>query len=106
MTGEHGQGQRTTPRPGQAAPRLAPGAGAGLARTATAIRVAVPPGLKVTAVRAGCFHSLALTSTGQVLAWGANDLGQVGNGDSAKEIGLPAKVRLPTGTRIKAISAG
>jgi len=79
---------------------------AGLTRTATPIRVAIPPGTKVTAVRAGCFHSLALTSAGQVLAWGANDLGQIGTGDTAKEIGIPVKVKLPAGVTIKAISAG
>lgn len=82
------------------------GEAAGLTRSATPVSVVTPPGTKITAVRAGCFHSLALTSAGQVLAWGANDLGQIGTGDTATEIGIPTTVKLPTGVRIKAISAG
>ena len=36
------------------------------------VNVSLPAGTKVTAVAAGAIHSLALTSTGAVLAWGYN----------------------------------
>jgi len=36
-------------------------------------------GVVFTAIAAGCFHSLALDSTGAVWTWGANSQGQLGN---------------------------
>jgi alpha-tubulin suppressor-like RCC1 family protein len=57
----------------------------------------------VTAIAAGCNHSLALTATGEVWGWGYNHRGQVGVGAVAKQL-TPVKVSgLPT---IKAIAAG
>lgn len=69
------------------------------------VDVRLPKGTKVTAVRAGCDHSIALTKAGTVLAWGLNNLGQLGDG-TKKNRRAPVKVRLPKGTKIKAISAG
>jgi alpha-tubulin suppressor-like RCC1 family protein len=71
----------------------------------TPVRVHLPAGTKVTAVRPGAFFTLALTASGQVLAWGSNAAGQLGNG-SAKSRRLPVPVKLPKGVTIKAISAG
>ena len=71
----------------------------------TPVKVTLPAGVKVTEVRAGCFHSMALTSTGQVLAWGGNQDGQLGNGTTANS-GIPLPVSLPDGTTVKAIAAG
>src|SRR5215469_15851543 len=34
------------------------------------VKVTLPKGVTVTSVRTSCAHTLALTSTGQVLAWG------------------------------------
>ena len=34
----------------------------------------------MTAIAAGELHSLAVTSTGAVLAWGGNNFGQLGDG--------------------------
>ena len=67
--------------------------------------VKLPKGTKVTAARAGCDHSLALTKSGAVLAWGLNLFGQLGDG-TKKNRDAPVKVKLPKGTKIKAISAG
>jgi alpha-tubulin suppressor-like RCC1 family protein len=71
----------------------------------TPVPVQLPTGVKVTAARAGSKFALALTSTGKVLAWGSNANGMLGNG---KKTGsdLPVQVKLPTGTKIKAISTG
>jgi alpha-tubulin suppressor-like RCC1 family protein len=71
----------------------------------TPVKVKLPVGVNVTAVRAGCFHSLALTSTGRVLAWGANQDGELGDGTTTNR-DVPVPVPLPAGTTVKAISAG
>jgi alpha-tubulin suppressor-like RCC1 family protein len=41
---------------------------------------ALPPGVAVTAIAAGRFHSVALLSNGTLLAWGQNFFGQLGDG--------------------------
>jgi alpha-tubulin suppressor-like RCC1 family protein len=71
----------------------------------TPVAVKLPPGVKVVAVRCGGTHSLALTSTGQVLAWGLNEFGELGDGN-LKASDVPVRVRLPAGTKVKAISGG
>ena len=71
----------------------------------TPVRVSLPAGTRVTAVRAGAEFSLALTSTGQVLAWGNNSFGQLGN-RSTSPSRLPVLVRLGAGVQAKAIAAG
>lgn len=61
------------------------------------------PGSGVTALAAGDAHSLALTG-GHVLAWGANDSGQLGDGTVANRT-TPARVdQLPS--TVVAVSAG
>ncbi|HEY2549142.1 MAG TPA: hypothetical protein VGI64_01045 [Streptosporangiaceae bacterium] len=60
---------------------------------------------RITALAAGCFHSLALTSKGKVLAWGSNVLGQLGDGSNTSHA-APVLVMLPAGTKAKSISAG
>ena len=71
----------------------------------TPVRVRIPRGTKVTAVRAGCGFSLALTSRGGVLAWGDNTYGQLGN-DTTTDSHVPVRVQLPAATKVTAISAG
>ncbi|HEY1642189.1 MAG TPA: hypothetical protein VGG35_15965 [Streptosporangiaceae bacterium] len=75
------------------------------ANSETPVRVRIPGGTKVTAVRAGCEFSLALTSGRKVLAWGSDSYGQLGNG-STTDSHLPVPVHLPGATRVTAISAG
>jgi alpha-tubulin suppressor-like RCC1 family protein len=69
------------------------------------VRVRLPRGVKVSVVRSNCDHTLALTSTGSVLAWGRNVRGQLGNG-TTKDSHIPIRVALPKGTRISAVRAG
>lgn len=69
------------------------------------VKVDLPAGTKVTAIAAGGYESLALTSTGAVLAWGYNGDGELGDGGTANS-NVPVKVDLPPGTKVKAIAAG
>ena len=58
------------------------------------VKVKLPAGRKVTAIAAGELQSLALTSTGAVLAWGGNNFGQLGDG-SYEGSDVPVRVNLP-----------
>jgi alpha-tubulin suppressor-like RCC1 family protein len=69
------------------------------------VLVRLPRGVKITAIAAGSQHSLALTSSGRVLAWGLGSFGQLGDGRTASS-DVPVYVRLPARDRIAAISAG
>jgi alpha-tubulin suppressor-like RCC1 family protein len=71
----------------------------------TPVPVDLPPGTTVTAIAGGFRHSLALTSTGTVLAWGDNEFGQLGNGTNTST-NVPVAVSLPAGTTITAVAAG
>jgi alpha-tubulin suppressor-like RCC1 family protein len=69
------------------------------------VRVHIPAHTKITEVRAGCAFGLALTSRGQVLAWGLNTDGQLGDG-KLEDGAVPQRVRLPKGVTVTGISAG
>jgi len=70
------------------------------------VRAGLPAGARVTSVRAGCDHVLALTSTGRIYAWGYNADGEVGNGTTSFGQDTPVRVHMPAGSRVTAISAG
>ncbi|XP_034945617.1 X-linked retinitis pigmentosa GTPase regulator [Chelonus insularis] len=61
-------------------------------------------GPKILQVAAGSHHSLALTSDGEVLAWGSNLEGQLGLPGTSGLVNIPTKVQLPE--PVKQISAG
>lgn len=73
--------------------------------SAVPVRVDVPAGTHVTAIRAGCFCSLVLTRSGRVLAFGRNDLGELGDG-MTRYRDRPVAVRLPRRVRVRTMSAG
>jgi alpha-tubulin suppressor-like RCC1 family protein len=60
----------------------------------TIVQAVLPAGRRATAVSAGFNHGLALLDNGDVLAWGFNDLGQLGVGDILPRA-TPTKVALP-----------
>src|SRR5690349_5616181 len=61
-------------------------------------------GVKVTALREGGTFTVALTSTGRVLAWGHNSVGQLGDGTTT-DSRAPVRVKIPAGVTVTAISA-
>lgn len=67
------------------------------------VRVALPPSARVVAVAVDLDHSLALTSTGRVYAWGHNQYGQLGDGSTTNR---NRPVRVPNRSRVIAIAAG
>lgn len=69
------------------------------------VAVRLPAGTKVSAVSAGEAFALALTTTGQVLAWGSNASGDLGDGKTGGS-DVPVRVRFPAGTKIVGVSAG
>ncbi len=56
----------------------------------------------------GCNHSLALSSEGEVYAWGDNETGQIGNGEDGYDICqlFPHKLCNPNNERVKSIACG
>lgn len=82
--------------------------GSGTAGSMTPQLTVVPiPGLSnIKAIATGGGHVLALQADGTVLAWGANQFGQLGNGTVGGDVVTPALVHLPAGTQVVAIAAG
>ena len=71
----------------------------------TPVTADTPGGVSFSAVAAGSSHSLALTASGEIYAWGSNVFGQLGNGsDTASDIPVP--VDGPDGVVFTAIAAG
>ncbi|GIM86465.1 RCC1 domain-containing protein [Salinispora arenicola] len=76
------------------------------ADSSTPVAVSLPSGATVTAIAlSDSDHSVALTSTGAVLAWGDNSDGQLGDGTTA-DSSVPVAVSLSAGTTVTAIAAG
>ena len=67
--------------------------------------VKLPAGTKVTAITTGTVHSVAVTSTGQALAWGYGADGELGNG-STGDSDVPVKVQVPAGTKVQGVASG
>jgi tRNA A-37 threonylcarbamoyl transferase component Bud32/ATP-dependent protease HslVU (ClpYQ) peptidase subunit len=61
--------------------------------------------LNITVVKCGANHSLALTQSGEVYAWGSNYWGQIGCGDNFDK-SIPIKVKNFNEIKINMISCG
>ncbi len=73
----------------------------------TPVPVDLPAGTDVTAITAGAWDGMALTSDGRVFIWGDYDTGQPPDPRSGiSENPTPAPVALPAGTDVTAIAAG
>ena len=69
------------------------------------VAVDAPEGVTFSAIAAGSSDSLALSTTGQVYAWGSNLLGQLGNGSTTGS-DVPVPIDTPDGVTFSAIAAG
>ena len=63
-------------------------------------------GVKARAVASGHDHHLAIALNGEVLAWGANNDGQLGFGDTTARQVPTSLVATPLGKRVVAVAAG
>lgn len=83
------------------------GNGASSGRAVTPVRALIRPGVRVRRIFSGCFHTLAVTTTGTVLAWGSNSDGELGTGTTQPQSSpVPVLVQLPPGTRAVAVGGG
>lgn len=74
--------------------------------TANSVAVQVAGLSGVKAVAAGRAHSMALTSSGTVYAWGGGAAGQLGLGSGVDQTTTPQQVTATSFTGVSAISAG
>lgn len=72
---------------------------------ATPVAVALPGGSHAAAVDAGGDASFAVTTTGDLLAWGSNRAGRLGDGTTVDRH-RPVPVSLPGGAAVTAVAAG
>lgn len=69
------------------------------------VAVSMPPGTSFTELHAGLGHNLALTSSGDALAWGTNLFGQLGDGTTTNRT-TPTPVEMPTGVSFTRLATG
>src|SRR5579863_4681663 len=69
------------------------------------VHVPMPGGAKIASISTGCLHSLARTTSGEVLAWGNNKYGELGDGGTA-DSDVPVRVKLPRNFKAVDIAAG
>ncbi|PTL59482.1 Ig-like domain-containing protein [Paraconexibacter algicola] len=71
------------------------------------VPVQLPAGRTATAITAGFSHSCAILDDGGAVCWGANVVGQLGNGTTSRSpVPVPVPVALPAGRTATAISVG
>ena len=68
-------------------------------------RVRLPKHVRVVGAFGGLLHSLAVTADGRVLAWGGNEIGQLGDGTMTNRK-LPTFAHIPRNVRIATLAAG
>ncbi|WP_175499263.1 RCC1 domain-containing protein [Cellulomonas marina] len=77
-------------------------------RTPVRLALALPTGVRIRDVTAGTDAGAVVATDGSVWTWGADDVGQLGDGGDAGDQPVPVRVRpaLPAGVRALAVEAG
>ena len=70
------------------------------------VLVTLPGGVVVTAISDNAGHTSALTATGQILTWGINDHGQLGDGTVSAFSAVPVCVVLPPSSLATSLATG
>ncbi|HET7017105.1 MAG TPA: hypothetical protein VFI65_24495 [Streptosporangiaceae bacterium] len=70
------------------------------------VKVRFPTGTRIKSISAGYGDSLAVTTSGRVLAWGDNSYGQLGDGNFTGVARKPLSVKLPGGVKIAEVACG
>ena len=63
-------------------------------------------GKDIIGISAGAFHSVAVTSDGELYAWGANDIGQLGIRNCSAQVDVPTRVEALDNVSVGASSCG
>ncbi|MEV5572336.1 Ig-like domain repeat protein [Spirillospora sp. NPDC052269] len=71
----------------------------------TPVEVLLPPGVRLSQIETGHWHSVALTTDGRVLGWGTNNAGQLGDGTNTARP-TPVFMPLPAQRAATQITAG
>lgn len=67
----------------------------------------MPASITFTTVKAGEYHTCALTDAGAAYCWGADDYGQIGNDQTTTSpVVIPVTVRMPDGVSFVRLAAG
>ena len=74
----------------------------GTSNRSTPVQTQFPAGVTPIAIASGEDHGLAVTSTGEVFAWGKNTFGQVGDGTTTNRT-RPVQAALPTAATATAV---
>jgi alpha-tubulin suppressor-like RCC1 family protein len=82
------------------------GNGPGVNGQATPSLVTTPPGVSFTSVAAGAAVAYAIGSDGNAYAWGANSLGQLGDGSTDPTQSSPVPIATPPGVTLREVSGG
>jgi alpha-tubulin suppressor-like RCC1 family protein len=84
---------------------LGPWAGMGIATRPLPVALPFEAGL-LRSGQTGCETGYALTTAGQIFAWGENTSGELGAGTGRPRVVNPVKVRLPSGVQAVSVQPG